>query len=65
MMYLDPIQMRAPDDFRWKNGDASRTKGMCYAVYMFFGSSFGVYKGANVCEGVPSFIIVGYVWQML
>ena len=28
-------------DFLWKNGDDSRTVGVCHVLYVFFGSSFG------------------------
>ena len=45
-------------DFWWKNADVSRTHSMCHMIHIFFGSSLG---GATV----PSFIIVGYVWQIL
>ena len=28
-------------DFRWKNGDVSRAKGVCHVIHVFFGSSLG------------------------
>ena len=28
-------------DFRLKNADVSRAEGMCHAIHIFFGSSFG------------------------
>ena len=40
-------------DFRWKNADVNTTQGVCDVINVFF----GIY--------VPSFIIVGYVWQIL
>ena len=36
--------------------DVSITQGVCHVIYIFFGSSLAK---------VPSFIIVGYVWQIL
>ena len=44
-------------DFRWKNADVSRSQGVSYVIHMIFGSSLGI--------TVPSFIIVGYIWQIL
>ena len=29
-------------DFPWKNADASRTQGVCLALYIHFGSSLGM-----------------------
>ena len=28
-------------DFQWKNGDVSKTQGVCHVIYLFFGSSLG------------------------
>ena len=28
-------------DSRWKNGDVSRTQGVCYVIHIYFGSSSG------------------------
>ena len=44
-------------DFRWKNADVSRSQGVSYVIHMILGSSLGI--------TVPSFIIVGYIWQVL
>ena len=46
-------------DFHWKNADVSRTQEVLHAINIFFGSSLG--KSITV----PSFIIVGYVRQIL
>ena len=46
-------------DFRWKNGDVSRTQGVCHVIHIHFGPS------VDKVYFVPSFIIVGYVWQIL
>ena len=44
-------------DFQWRNADISRTPGVCHVIQILFGSSLDkVY--------LPSFIIVGYVWQI-
>ena len=45
-------------DFRWKNADVSRTQGVCHVIHIFFECSLGKVK-------LPSFIIVGYLWQIL
>ena len=28
-------------DFWWKSADVSRAQGVCYMIYVFFGSSLG------------------------
>ena len=43
--------------FPMKNSDVIRTQAMCRVIYIFLGSSLSI--------TVPSFIIVGYVWQIL
>ena len=45
-MYQNPIYILWSDmgkiaDFQWKNADASRTKGVCLVIHLFFGSSLG------------------------
>ena len=44
--------------FKDSNQVDSRTQGVCHMIYIFFGSSLGKVK-------LSSFIIVGYVWQIL
>ena len=44
--------------FPVKNVDVSKTEGVCHVIYISFGSSLGRVK-------VPSFIIVGYEWDIL
>ena len=44
-------------DSRWKNADASRNQGVCDMNYIFVGSTLGI--------TVISFIVGGYVWQIL
>ena len=45
-------------DFRWKNADVSRTQGLCQVIHIFC-----IFFGEGITA--PSFIIVGYVWQIL
>ena len=44
-------------DFRWKNADFSRTRGVCHVIHIFFRSCLVI--------TVPSFIIKEYMWQIL
>ena len=44
--------------FPVKNADVSRIQGVCHVIHMLFGSSLGKLW-------LPSFIIVGFVWQIL
>ena len=46
-------------DFQWKNTDVSRTQGMWHVTHIIFWISF------RLGITVPSFIIVGYVQQIL
>ena len=45
--------------FPVKNADVSRTHGMCHVIHLFF----LIFFGWDII--VPSFIIVGHVWQIL
>ena len=45
-------------NFRWKSADVSRNQGVCHVIFILFGSFL---RG---CIAVPSFIIVGFLWQV-
>ena len=52
-MYQNAIYRAKFADFPWKNADVNRTQEVCHVIRILFGSFLTV----------PSFIIVGYVWQ--
>ena len=56
-LYLYFLNITKVTDFRWKNADVTRTQGVRHMIYMFF-----IFFRKSIT--VPSFIIVGYVWQI-